>query len=118
MTYTQKLIELAIKGGYRIVGLKPWFEPWLDDEAVGHWYISPRQLIALEEMFINPDLWQAIGKELRWDTEKTYDAYTDYGDDRPHFFKNWLYHSHLFWDWIMSGKSVETYARKLLEKTE
>lgn len=126
MTYTKKLIQKGIEGGWIYKGLKgqmnwnmkfekpPFGGEWLkcyDDISEGFWAVE-------EVIFMDITFWQAVGKSLGWGIlkrgEPVMGGYTvnDYWAGT----QKWEYLQHRLLSHIQEKGIIEQFAKQLLNE--
>lgn len=110
----KKVLELACEGGWELRGgfvptgvtALPTGNPsfslrFEDPDTKKPWHES----VGWEEIALDPAFWQALGKQLVWDTVTE----TDQG-----FENTWEYNAHRLYDLVLNGLDTEKFWQELL----
>lgn len=90
-------IETAIKGGmvegkkWQFVSANIYWAVWLDGNGT-------ETTIPIEKYLLDPKVWQAVGKELGWETGNPVDNFDPYEESNSR--------QHAFLDSLQDGKSL------------
>jgi len=75
-------------------------------------------MVAVEETFLDPQFWQALGRALGWNHAMI--TVHEVENGRPTVVtrarQHWLYHWHRFLDFLAEGKTAEDFFKSLPEK--
>lgn len=144
MNYTQKAIELAVEGGYDVLGLFKNYgvgEPKIEYGIpmppyrfqIDVWTIQVpidsaeriKYEVQIEQVWNDPLFWQALGKSLGWNTE----MYSKYYRNRVGGVDESLdleyeevldpasYQMHLFIEHLIANKPIEEFFEQLINKS-
>jgi len=111
----QEVMDKAVGGGYHINGsdgMQTYYSGASRDYSA--WTRKDNNssfMVAVEETFLDPVFWQALGRGLGWDHELVTIHAVDNG--RPTIVtrvgQHWFYHWHRFIDFLAEGKTVEEF---------
>jgi len=112
---TQEALNKATAGGYHIngsdgmetdyVGANSEYSVWTRKDNESSF------IIPVEETFLDPDFWHALGRALAWDHEVMTVHEVAYGRSTlvTRAGQHWLYHWHRFLDFLAEGKTAEDF---------
>ena len=111
----QEALHKATEGGYHIKGSDGMETDY--GGANSEYSVWTRKdndssfIIPVEETFLDPVFWQALGKALGWD--QTVLTVHEVENGRPTIVtragQHWLYHWHRFLDFLAEGKTSEEF---------
>ena len=111
----KEAVNKATEGGYHING-SDGIEAYYSG-ASSHYSAWTRKdndssfIVAMEETFLDPEFWQALGRALRWDHGPM--TVHKVEDGRPTVVirpeQHWLYHWHRFIDYLAAGRTPEPF---------
>ena len=111
----QDAVNKATEGGYHINGFDGMATDYVGaNSEYSVWTRKDNEssfIVPVEETFLDPDFWHALGRALAWDHEVMTVHEVAYGRSTivTRAGQHWLYHWHRFLDFLAEGKTAEDF---------